>query len=761
MKTRLPSYKLIFPVLVKSLFLISLNIYGQPFLPEKRALAIFTPAPPQIDGLVDPAWLKAPMQNSFIQREPHEGVKARNQTRFYIMYDKKNVYFLFILLDEDAASVPSRLVERDQQFNPDDHINFYLDTYNDQRKAYFFSTNPAGVEQDGLVSENGNNIDMTWDGIFKVAARKNDYGWVAEFAVPYTTLRFTDQLKYQVWGFNAWRVRKKNREISYWSLVTQDYKSMRLDKGGVLIGMEKIKSGQNLQLLPYFTGRKIQGTLSTDNDFTAGIDIKYGLNSDLTLDITLNPDFGQVEIDEEQINLDKRYEILLEEKRPFFLENTNLFQTPYYPLFYSRRIGGESEIKAGAKLTGKISDFSIGVMEAYTGGWENFGLGNPDTPPRDELFSVVRLQADVLSNSNVGFMYVDRAADLGGINPEYNRAAGLDATFHSGQFYVLGQGVYTYNSFQGNLQQGVGGWSQAGYYGHLYRSDTYLISYTPDFNLDNIGFFPKVKGKGRTHGGSYMDIHPFISFGIIRSWGLGIEPTFIKDSDEVGTGWGIISKAWLELRDQSLIKIGLTRYRDYETDNYFSLFRPSLEPEPELSYWGSDFYAELITDISKPLSLVIRRTQNRQYYFQTHSTGFSRGWETFIRVKPASNAFIEMGFQNQQFLDNDMNFMPVSIIGQPKVRIWSLRGRYLFTKDIFTRLFFQQTNGAEDFVKAGSYYEYQVWDRMSSNALLGWRFRPGSTLYLAYTEEWDKKVGDTYSSTNRILYLKLLYLWSF
>ncbi len=756
------SARLLAILTVKLILLGFSDAITQGELPEKRAVAVFTETAPEIDGRVDESWLNAPVQNHFLQREPDEGSEALHDTRFYVMYDHRNVYFLFIMQDDDPASIPVRLLERDQEFSPDDHISFYLDTYNDQRKAFFFSTNPAGVEQDGLVSENGSNVDMSWDAIFKVAARVNKFGWVAEFAIPYTSLRFTDELNYQIWGFNVWRIRKKNREISYWSLVNQDFESIRLDKGGILVGMQDVKSGLNLKILPYFTGRHIRDVHSSETDPNTGVDIKYGITSNLTLDATVNPDFGQVEIDEEQINLDKRYEIQLEEKRPFFLENANLFHSPYYHLFYSRRIGALSDIKAGAKLTGKIDNFSIGILEAYTGGWENFGLGEPDSLPTDELFSVIRAQADILASSNIGLMYVDRAADLGGRNPVYNRAGGMDLTLHMNQFYLVGQGVYSYNANQGEILRGGAGYGQAGYYGHLFRADAYMSAYSPDFNLDNVGFFQKNPGKGRTYGGLYADVHPFFSTGIFRSWGFGLNPEFVQDSDESEPGLAVSSLAWLEFRDQSRIEAGITRYRDTETDLYYFLFRQY--PGRELTYVGTDAYVKVTSDVGKPVSVIIQLSRNRQYYFQLHSTGYNRGLEGYLRMKPLSNAYLEAGFQNKIFLDEDKNLMPIQRFGQPDVKIWSLRARYLVTKDIFTRLFYQITNNAENLYRPDPltpFYEYQVRDRMSANFLIGWRFRPGSTLYLAYTEEWNEQNSKKFISTNRILYIKLSYLWSF
>lgn len=739
--------------------------HAQLQLPDKIARCYYTASPPQIDGLVDEVWLETTAQDSFIQREPYEGEIAGAETKFYILYDDKHLYILFVMLDDWPASIPARVLERDQEFSPDDHINFYLDTYNDNRRAYFFSTNPAGIERDGLISENGSKLDITWDGIFSVAARINDLGWVAEFAIPFTALRFNDDVKYQVWGFNVWRIHKRNREISYWSLVEQDYRKMRLDRGGALIGMQNVRSGHQLTLLPYFTARNITVPADQENDLQAGLDLKYGLTSDLTLDLTLNPDFGQVEIDEEQINLDKRYEIILQERRPFFLENTNLFQAPYYQMFYSRRIGAQSDIKAGGKLTGKAGSLSLGALAAYTGKWESYssipGLGNPNTSPSDELFSVLRVQGDILTSSNLGAMYVGRSTNLGGKNQVHNRAGGVDLTVSSGQFYLQGQGVYSYNADSRETLTGFAGFTSTGYYNYLYRVDIYTSSFTPDFNLDSLGYFPKIPEKGTTQAGLYVDVHPLVNTSILRSWGISLNPAVLKDTDEIEYGAGVISKAWLELRDQSRITLEITRYRDTENDNFYYLFRPL--PLADLTYWGTQFAVVFKSDFGKPVALHIRADADRQYYFQTHSNGIIRGVETFLRLKPYSNAFLELGFQNRQFLDDEGRFMPNDRVGQSNIKIWSARGRFLFSKNIFTRLFFQHTNGAEDFAtQNGSIpipLSYEVWNRMSGNLLLGWRFLPGSTAYIAWTEEWDRRNSSSYHSANRILFFKISYLW--
>lgn len=729
---------------------------GRHHLPDYRAFAIYTRVPPKIDGKVDKVWLRAPQQRGFTQQIPVEGIPASEDTRFYVLYDEHHIYFLFIMLDSDPRSIPARLFERDQDFYPDDCINFYLDTYWDRRKAYFFSTNARGVERDGLISENGDKIDMSWDGIFQVESRITRFGWIAEFSIPLKTLRFDDDKRYQVWGFNVWRVRKKDREISSWAPVSQDFQMYRLDRGGVLIGMKRIQSGINLNLLPYVTARS--QNLNDENkkqEFKGGLDLKYGINTDLTLDLTLNPDFGQVEIDEEQINLDKRFEVQLPEKRPFFLENTNLFQTPFYQLFYSRRIGAASDIKGGGKLTGKIGPYSVGLLGVSTGNW-----GGGSETSTEEFFTVARVQRDIFHSSNLGMMFVDREANFGRENAHFSRAMDMDWALHSGQFYSFGQMVY---SVHDNYEKdGMGLFLEGGYYGRIFRFDLNIHSYSPKFDIDSTGYFEKIPDKGRTQVAFYSDMHPYVNYGIIRQWGVSVTPTVFQDSDESMPAMGVQSSIWATTQKESQLRLGFSRYRDVET--YF-LNQYISSPLEEYVYWGTDLFAEITTDPGRPISLYLKGNYDSQYYFQLHNSGYNIGVETKLRLRPSSNMHLELGYKQTRFLDKEKNQIDKQLIGQSDIRIFTLRGRYLFTKNVFTRLFYQFTNGAEQpywSMNNNTFQlQYQVWDRMSANLLFGWRYLPGSTLYLVYTEEWDRFPGEKFKSGNRILFFKLSYWWGF
>ncbi len=755
---------------------------------KKRAVATFTSNAPRIDGKVDPVWLRATEESGFTQNTPIEGAPATNDTRFFILYDTENIYVLFVMLDSDARSIPARLVDRDHRFYPYDSITFYLDTYNDNIHGYYFSTNPLGVEQDGLISQNGAIVDLNWDGIFRVSADRNQFGWVAEFAIPFKTLRFDGDLANQVWGINVWRVRNKNHELSYWSLVGREYPDeVRLDKGGILTGLRNIHQGSNISLIPYVTGRRIGKGSDYEDSGKGGFDLKYGLSSNLTLDFTLNPDFGQVEIDEEQINLDKRFEIELEEKRPFFLENKNLFELAPFQLFYSRRVGALSDIKGGAKLTGKIGSYSVGFLEALTGDWSNSGFGDTEKAPPDELFSVFRVQKDLPQSSNIGFTMADRevnwnsyyqfgkdAAATPDNSYQYNRTAGADWNIFLGPTeYFSGQLAYSANSYDPSGlptpggREGFAGYAQFGHYDQRYHLNFQAMHYDPEFDINGTGFFQKLSTKGKDQFGLYGDIHPFLNRSFARLYRLSTNLLYIRDTGETLPAFGVQNLFYLETQNLSYLELGFNIYREVETDLLRDYFDPTTFHN-QLEYWGRDFSAKVGTDEGRTLSIELKANYDTQYYYQTHSVGNNKGLEGSLRFQPISNGFLELEYKQHWLIGRNKKILPVLTYGQTEIELWTVRTRYLLTRNLFSRAFVQYTNAADSIDYGQPTIVPDRWDlniypahRLSANFMLGWRFRPGSTFYLAYTEEWDTRTTVHLQTKNRIVFAKLSYYWSF
>jgi hypothetical protein len=357
----------------------------------------------QIDGrLDDAAWSSAPPITSFTQVDPDEGMPVSERTEVRIVYDENAIYVGAMLYD--SAPVTTRLARRDASMSESDVFVVILDSYHDHQTAYRFATNPSGMKHDQLISTG--RSDSSWDPVWDVATEVTPEGWSVEMRIPFSQLRFSRD-EHQVWGLQLERViHRKQEEASF--AFTPKLERSGVHRFGHLEGISGIRAGQRLELLPYVTGRaeylqtRDAVGIGFDNPFrggrgmfgSAGLDVKYRLSSNTTVDATVNPDFGQVEVDPAVINL-TAFETRFDEKRPFFIEGAEIFRfseggptgsTGRGPeLLYSRRVGRSPQIAVpgsavfadapsattilgAAKLTGKVGDgWSIGLLEAVTG----------------------------------------------------------------------------------------------------------------------------------------------------------------------------------------------------------------------------------------------------------------------------------------------------------------------------------------------------------------------------------------------------------
>jgi hypothetical protein len=387
--------------IIFSLVCFSLQGLCQPILNGKKvcnAYKVRSDAP-VIDGkLDDTEWLYLAWINNFIQHEPYEGKEPSQETGFKILYDNDNIYVAIWAFDTDPDSLERRLTRRDEVEG--DLVSIQLDTYYDQRTAFTFSVSASGVKADAIYSNDGENEDFTWDPIWYVKTSIDADGWNAEIKIPLSQLRF-DKEKNQVWGLQVIRFLFRKEEVSLWQPVPRDASGW-VHQFGELHGITDISPKKQIEIAPYIVAsterfEKEEGNpFATGklNRFNAGVDGKIGLTNNMIIDFTLNPDFGQVEADPSQVNL-TAYEVFFEEKRPFFIEGKNIFdsQLTYYSsedleaenLFYSRRIGrnpqssphleeGEytdlpdnTSILGAAKLTGKTKNgLSVGILESVT-----------------------------------------------------------------------------------------------------------------------------------------------------------------------------------------------------------------------------------------------------------------------------------------------------------------------------------------------------------------------------------------------------------
>ena len=332
---------------------------------------------PEIDGRLDEGiWQQASIINNFVQQEPSEGDPATERTVVRLLYDSQTLYIGVEAYDSEPTDIIATEKRRDSmRIMDEDHFSIILDTFQDRRSGYMFVTNPLGAKLEQQVSEEGeggfrgnsSSVNINWDGVWEVATRQTTTGWTAEIGIPMVTLRFPSAER-QTWGVNFMRnISRKNEQV-FWAPIPKAYSLTRVSLAGSMEGITNVNRGMDLRLTPsVLTGgkQKRDGVRLNNSGFREiGLDVKYGIVSGLNLDLTVNTDFAQVEVDEQQVNL-TRFPLFFPEKRDFFLENAGMFSIHTLgfernaDLFFTRRIGLSSTGQAvpiigGARLTGKI-----------------------------------------------------------------------------------------------------------------------------------------------------------------------------------------------------------------------------------------------------------------------------------------------------------------------------------------------------------------------------------------------------------------------
>ncbi|MCH8819551.1 MAG: carbohydrate binding family 9 domain-containing protein [Acidobacteria bacterium] len=384
-----------------------------------------------LDGRLDEEdWERAERITGFVQKDPDQGMPATEPTEVRALYDSENLYFGIQCFDSQAEGIRATELRRDDRFQNDDSFGIILDTFHDHRNAFLFRINPRGTQYDALVTDEGRDINSSWDEIWEVQARIDETGWSAEIRIPLSSIRFSASDGPMVFGVDFERVIRRKNESSYWNNFSRDYTFEQVSQSGHLYGISDIESALRLRVKPYIGARILtRGADDRPTNFLGDFgleDLKYAVTSGLTLDLTLNTDFAQTEVDDQIINFD-RFPVFFPEKREFFLEGAGIFEfgifrgegRPQIKLYHSRRIGlsdqgAEIPMLGGVKLTGKLGEkFTLGFLEAQT---DKFGARPGDN------FAVFRLKRDILARSNLGFFFTNRQAKDG----DYNRVIGFD-----------------------------------------------------------------------------------------------------------------------------------------------------------------------------------------------------------------------------------------------------------------------------------------------------------------------------------------------
>ena len=685
---------------VALMLLVALNSWAAE---PRTMIAVRVQNPPRIDGTLDDScWRLAVPTSGFIQMDPDEGKPATEQTIVRVLYDNKNLYLGIECLNSRPEKIISRLVTRDSNFWPGDLISVVLDTFHDHQNCYIFQINPRGVQRDLRCYEDGRRGwgSSAWDGLWWSEAKITASGWTSEIAIPFNTLRFS-RGKEQIWGVNIQRYRASKREDSNWSFISRDDgRATKVSRAGHLLGLKDIKPGLHLEFLPYGMARYTQNLEKDERRWQkdTGLDIKYGIASNLTLDATLNPDFCHIEADEERINL-SRFELRYREKRPFFIEGRKLF-TPMN-LFYSRQI---VDPKLGAKVTGKIGEYSIGLLAA---------VDKEEGP--DPAYGVFRFQKDILKNSSVGIIGVGKQKS----EDQYSRALGADLGLRLKQNALNLRLMKSFNP-------GVEGddWKISIRFSRF--TDKFWIggrfkNTRPEFNVDQTGYVPHDPHVGKKEFKGWLGYSFFIKRFGIRRLNLNQQARASKRTDDNRWGW-----RWEN--------VGLY----IQLENYNGI-----------NFWHKDWYL---------------RWQQKGYRGETFGLGYNIQGKGFIRRAYISaqgqdqydweddyfgkireiSIWAETRPRDNLSLDLDGNivweYFPSGKLDEIK-KVGNFRVTYFPTRHIFLRVFAPFNPSA---------HQYAV------NALLSYAYRPMSRFYLAYNEQRSKDM----KLTDRIIMAKFSYLWN-
>ncbi len=681
---------------------------------ELRAFRI---KPDQIvlDGRLDePQWALAPLATGFIQREPYPGRPATERTIVKVLYDEENLYIGAILYDSEPAGIIADEMRRDGSLHRNDTFAVLIDTYHDHRNGYFFETNPLGARLDAVVFDEGREVNTDWDGIWQVASLITPEGWQVEIKIPFSTLRF-DSGRTSTWGLQLRRIiRRKNEEV-YWSALPLDASMWRLSLAGHLTGLKNIRQGRNMEIKPYILAGlervPSEGSNTTETTKDMGVDLKYAITPHLTLDITINTDFAQVEADELSINI-TRFPLFFPEKREFFLEGSGFFdfglRAKLQP-FFSRRIGlsagREIPILAGIKLTGKLHNYGIGLLNIQT----RSGSTTPGTN-----YTVVRLKRDVLERSRVGIIAINKEPRDG----SFNRTIGVDTRLvFLDHLYVTAFLVKTYT-------QGIHGRDTAGYLKFMWYDPRILLSLShldiaENFNPE-VGFVLRTDIR-ETTAYAHLFIRPRGS--LVREYAPYMLVKYISDHRDRLIGRNLNTGLSVTLHSGDSLEMAVKREFDY-LDYDFEI-RPSIVI-PDGGYTNQSLYLAISTDERRPLSATL--VAERGDYYDGRRTSLSGSFN----IVPAKYLKISPGFTREDVSLPDGSFTAS-----------------LLTTSI------EYTLSTRAFLNALLQWNDDTGQR-SFNIRFNYEYRPNSDIYIVYNERHYTETPDT---VDRILIVKLTYLF--
>ncbi len=676
----------------------------------------------QIDGRLDEAvWQIAERAGDFIRVLPIDTGQAEAQTDVMVARDATHFYFAIICYDPTPGNRPAESLRRDFSFGRNDNFLIFMDTYNDQTNGFSFGTSAAGAQWDGLQADGG-FVNLNWDCKWRSAVSNEPDKWIAEYAIPFRSIKYQEGAT--EWGINFSRLDLKTGEKSSWAPVPRQFQTANLAFTGALVwDAPPPKLSTRFSVIPYLSmsaAEEVEAGESTDLSGDAGLDIKATIGTSLSLDVTVNPDFSQVEVDQQVTNL-QRFELFFPEKRQFFLDNSDLFASlgsEELRPFFSRRIGLESPVQAGFRLSGNLNEnWRVGLMNMQTGTKGDIPASN---------FSVVTLQRRVFGRSNLSGFFINKSL-TGDITSDqdafrYNRTAGLDFNLASNDDTWSGKAFYHHSFYPGS------------------KGDAFTLSTNLEYNIETF----RVAFEQATVGSGYRADVGFVPRTGFHFFKPEVEYAFFPESEKLANHGPSISldifydKGWL-LTDR---EVELEYALSWLDRSEFSVagreifvrldepFDPTNKDGDTLATGSTFSWWEYELAYSSNARRLFTYDLKAEYggFFNGDRIGFSGTMN--YRVQPFGSIGVASEF-NRLILPSPFENTNLFLIG-PRLDI-------TFTDNLFLTTFVQWNN--------------QI-DNLNVNIRFQWRFAPVSDFFLVYT---DNSYPDNFRTKNRQLVAKLSY----
>lgn len=698
--------------------------------------------PITLDGKLDEAsWHTTQPAADFYMNFPADTAYAKSKTEVRITYNEQFLYIAAICYDELPGNLVLRSLRRDFDLFSSDGFTVFIDPFDDKVNGFSFGVSPLGVQREGLIQNGGSfGESISWDNRWFAEVLREPGKWTVEMAIPFKTLRYNDDLTY--WGINFTRIDLKRNEVSVWSPVPRNFEPSALAYTGKMNwDLPPKKAGSNISLIPSATGglshnyEAEEGEEATTHREEVSMDAKVAVTSSLNLDLTINPDFSQVEVDQQQTNL-TRFSLFFPERRAFFLENSDLFERFGFRQirpFFSRRIGLKDgspiRIYGGARLSGKVNrNWRIGIMNLQT-------ASDTSVNEKSHNYTVAAVQRQVFGRSSISGIFVNRQSfdDLEAGAEDYDRVAGIDFNLASNDNTWQGK-VFYHQAF--TPENPVNDYAHASWlmfntrkifwmWNHEYVGRDYkpAVGFTPR----NRQFDPALE---RTIGKTYWRLEPEFQYRIypensaINRHSMGVYLDQYLDKDLETTDYrlrGYYQMSFVNSSDLEVRVEELYTHLFFDTDVTFSdnaaipagdynyrSTRIQYTSNVRKTYWGS-------------FSL------NYGSYYNGELLGYNA--EVSYRKQPWGIFSLSLN-RNQINLPEQYDDAYLTLVGT--------RVELSFTKSLFLTTFLQ--------------YNTQV-DNLNVNTRFQWRFRPMSDLYLVYTDNYDQYLG----VKNRALALKFIY----